>query len=406
MPKNLTLNFFQATILYFVISCTIGALIATGLVYKIISKAWIVPAHVHLALIGFVSLTIMGAMYQIVPTILGKQLYSRKLAIIQFFLINLGLIGMFFGFISSSIKLVFIFGILVVAGTYLFAYIIFKTIRNEKLILTLKFFAASTIYVIVIVTFGILLASGAVYYVENVIRAHAQLGIMGWISMTIMGAMYQMLPMLSLKQLYSEKIGNIQFWLMNLGLIGIFLSYLANKTLLIVIFSFILALAVYLFGYNIYRTLTAKGEVKDKKEKMDISVRFFVVAIFYFIAAVTVGLLLIVGAINTWTAYYHLLLIGWVSITIVGAMYHIAPMLTWMELYSEKVGLETVPTFKQLYSEKLAEFLFWLFNIGVIGFFLSLIINFMIGIMIFGIILAIASYLFAYDMLRTIRRRA
>ncbi|MHC5038471.1 MAG: cbb3-type cytochrome c oxidase subunit I, partial [Planctomycetota bacterium] len=55
---------------------------------------WVV-AHAHLAILGFVSFTAVGGLYFILPRITGKPLYSKRLAVLQYWLMLLGTYGMF-----------------------------------------------------------------------------------------------------------------------------------------------------------------------------------------------------------------------------------------------------------------------------------------------------------------------
>jgi len=424
LSKNLTLRFFAAAIIYFVFAVAIGVLIASGFLetnYGNVAKHNLVTAHTHLALLGWVSLTIMGAMYQIVPTICGTELRSKKIARGSFWLANTGIIGMFLGFFLGDKNLVAVFGAVMGTAAYLFLIVIFETISfSGKLDLTLKFFIAAIIYLAVAIFLGIMMATGfsREIFSGNVRSAHAHLALLGFVSMTIMGAMYQMLPMLSLKELYSKKLGEFQFWLTNLGVIGMFAGFLGAESELL-LFGGITTLSIFVFASNMFATLKG-GKAKvptaqtHQKEKMDLTVKSFIASILYFLFSVVLGILIASGQIGKLTsflglnygnmvaAHAHLALIGWVTITIMGSMYHLVPMLTWMEVYSHRFGLEEVPSIRDLYAEKLSELQFWLMNLGTIGFFFAMIIGNPFASLIFGILIAIAAYIFSFDMLKVI----
>ena len=90
------------------------------------------------------------------------------------------------------------------------------------------------------------------------------------------------------------------------------------------------------------------------------------------------------------------------TMTIMGAMYHLTPMLVWTEKYASKMGMEKVPTIKDLYSEKLGMGIFWMINVAVVGFFFALIMGSQIAISLFAFLLLITCYLFSFQMLRII----
>ncbi|MBI5253155.1 MAG: cbb3-type cytochrome c oxidase subunit I [Euryarchaeota archaeon] len=390
----ITLRYFSAAILYFAVAVTLGVVLSIDpYLIGFRTKA----AHAHAALLGWVTLTIMGAMYQIVPTILGGQLHSQRLAGYQFWLMNLGIVGLFLSFLAGA-KTVVLFGVITALAGYLFVYIMYRTVERKKLNLPMKFFAAVLVYFVIVVTLGIILSINP-YPISGgkVITAHAHAALLGWVTLTIMGAMYQMLPMLALKELYRPALAEKQFWLINLGAAGLFLSFLAGKGT--TLFGIITALASYLFVYIMYRTLRTEQKMK---QPLDISVKYFIAALVYFSIVLALGIVLSIDPYllpgRAITAHVHLALIGWVSITIVGAMYHLVPMLVWMERYGEKLGKEPVPAIKELYSERAANVQFWLLNLGLLGFFSGLLALQRTAMIISGTVIALGAYYFAYEM--------
>ncbi|MFQ6135880.1 MAG: cbb3-type cytochrome c oxidase subunit I [Candidatus Hydrothermarchaeales archaeon] len=414
--KNLTLRFYIAVLIYFLISCTLGALLAAGVIYKVFPNVLLGLAHAHLALVGWVSMTIVGSMYQIVPVLLGTRLDNETLGNYQFWIMNIATVGVFFGFLTANMSLVAIFGAVLAFSFYFFAYIIYKTIKNRGvgIGLTMKFFIAAILYIIISCTFGALMASGTARQLLSkgyLSLAHAHLALVGWVTITIMGAMYQMLPMLSLKELYSERLGEIQFWIVNAGIIGLFLSLIFGfgvHSIQFKIFAAILLISFLLFAFEMFETLLS-GEKKG--DKLDITVKFFSAAIVYVLISGLMGILMAfspkvmtLGRITL--AHAHLALVGWVSITIIGAMYHLIPMLVWTERYSSKLGKEEAPTIKELYSERLGDLIFWLINAGVIGFSMGLILRMKSMTTISGMVVLVSSYLFSFEMLRIIAGRS
>ncbi|MEE8358724.1 MAG: cbb3-type cytochrome c oxidase subunit I [Candidatus Hydrothermarchaeales archaeon] len=412
--KNLTLRFYIAVLIYFLISCTLGALLATRLIYRVFPNAMMGLAHAHLALVGWVSMVIVGSIYQIVPVLLGTGLDNESLGNYQFWIMNVGVVGIFIGFLTANMGVVSLFGAVLAFSLYLFAYIIYRTIRrrNVGIGLAMKFFIAAIVYILVSSTFGVLMASGTARALlsKGYLRlAHGHLALVGWVTLTIMGAMYQMLPMLSLKELYSEKIGEIQFWTANIGVVGLFISLVTGHSIRSVqfkTFAFILVASVLLFTFDMFMTLLAKDK---KAEKMDITLKYYATAIVYLTVSCLLGVsLAIFPSIrvgNIGLAHAHLALVGFVSITIMGAMYHLVPLLVWTEKYASRMGTEAVPTIKDLYSERLGIGIFWMINIAVVGFFLALVASSQTALIVFAVLLLITSYLFSFEMLGIIFRK-
>ena len=57
---------------------------------------------------------------------------------------------------------------------------------------------------------------------------HSHLNMLGWVSMMIYGVGYHVLPRFSGRPLKYPKVGELQFWTANLGLIGMLFFYTMN----------------------------------------------------------------------------------------------------------------------------------------------------------------------------------
>ncbi len=96
---------------------------------------------------------------------------------------------------------------------------------------------------------------------------HSHLNMLGWVSMMIYGVGYHILPRFMGRPLYSNKIGETQFWLANLSLVGMLAFYSVNVfspgslyQTLAVVFGVVQVLAIFLFFFNMLMTLLAKVE--------------------------------------------------------------------------------------------------------------------------------------------------
>ncbi len=98
--------------------------------------------------------------------------------------------------------------------------------------------------------------------------AHSHFMLLGWVSMMIYGVGYHILPRFSGRLLKSKTIAEVQFWLANLGLIGLAISYTLGTyyfdagiyRTLTVLSGLIEVFSILLFFYNMLATLLAKAE--------------------------------------------------------------------------------------------------------------------------------------------------
>jgi cbb3-type cytochrome oxidase subunit 1 len=96
---------------------------------------------------------------------------------------------------------------------------------------------------------------------------HSHLNMLGWVSMMIFGVGYHILPRFSGRPIKYPKIGEIQFWAANIGLVGMLFFYslsvynpLPAYNLLTVTFGIVEVFAAALFFYNMFATLLPKAE--------------------------------------------------------------------------------------------------------------------------------------------------
>ena len=96
---------------------------------------------------------------------------------------------------------------------------------------------------------------------------HSHLNMLGWVSMMIYGVGYHILPRFMGRALYSNKIGEAQFYLANISLVAMLLFYTLNVyspgdlyRTLTVVSGTVQAFSVFLFFYNMLQTLLAKVE--------------------------------------------------------------------------------------------------------------------------------------------------
>ncbi|MHB8881335.1 MAG: hypothetical protein ACYC69_07460 [Thermodesulfovibrionales bacterium] len=94
---------------------------------------------------------------------------------------------------------------------------------------------------------------------------HSHLNLLGWVSMMIYGVGYHILPKFAGKPLKYPKIGELQFWVANIGLIGMLLFYTMNvynpsqmNVNATVLFGGMEVFSIILFFYNMLATLLPK----------------------------------------------------------------------------------------------------------------------------------------------------
>jgi cytochrome c oxidase cbb3-type subunit 1 len=113
------------SVIYFVL----GVVIGIAMLLWPDSTMDYIPVHVHLNLLGFMSMMIYGVGYHILPKFSGVFIHSPRIMNIQFWVANAGLIGMSISWPLMLREVLIVSSFLSVAGGVLFAYNMLKTIK-------------------------------------------------------------------------------------------------------------------------------------------------------------------------------------------------------------------------------------------------------------------------------------
>lgn len=127
--------FIQASLFWLAAGVTLGVAMA-------IHPTWTVyrPIHMHMTLLGFVTMMIYGVGYHVLPRFVGKRLRTRLLPAIHVWVSNIGLALMSVGFglrISGKVSqptatwVLGTGGVLSALGAYLFVYTLVWTMNSK-----------------------------------------------------------------------------------------------------------------------------------------------------------------------------------------------------------------------------------------------------------------------------------
>jgi cbb3-type cytochrome oxidase subunit 1 len=85
--------FIRASLAWFALGIVLGVAIAAY-------PPWVAyrPAHAHMTVVGFLTMMVFGVGYQLLPRLFGHALHSTRLAIVHWWLANVGLAAMSVGF--------------------------------------------------------------------------------------------------------------------------------------------------------------------------------------------------------------------------------------------------------------------------------------------------------------------
>lgn len=121
-------RFIKSALVWLGLGVTLGVGMA-------VHPLWIIyrPAHVHMNLLGFVTMMIFGVAYHVIPRFFGHPLHNKRLAGVHWWLSNTGLAVMVVGFFMAphvggrSIPILASGGTLSALGAFAFIFNLWQT---------------------------------------------------------------------------------------------------------------------------------------------------------------------------------------------------------------------------------------------------------------------------------------
>lgn len=336
-----------------------------------------VLALTHTAALGWGTMIIFGAAYQLLPVIFEKDLYSVKLAFASFLFLLPGVILLVFSFWNFDTgPLMQAGGILILTGIFLFFLNVLLTSGNSKKYSVQKLFiVASALWLFLTGAIGLLLVYNFSYPVFNqshleILKLHAHAGIVGWFLLLIIGVGSKLVPMFLLGKSAREKYLQWSWFLINGGLVA-FLGdgLITGVTMRSLIYGTVIIAGVVLFiiyVYDVYKNRMRKDLDFQMKHTM-------ISMVFLLLAALHIPVLLLRPEELKCTLVYGMLVfMGWITSIILGKTFKTLPFIVWNIKYKDQVGKKNLPMPKHLYNEGSIKYQFYLYLFGLIMFIIGI----------------------------------
>lgn len=359
----------------------------------------------HIATLGFITMIIFGAMFQLVPVVLEVKLFSTLLAEIQFWIYLAGVMGLVYKFWYFGSELSFTLpAILLNAAMFIFAFnIIASMIKVKNWNITGTFLAAAIFWLIVTAIAGILLTVNLDHpYIKinhlQYLKLHANVAFIGWVTMVIMGVSFKLIPMFTLSHGYELTLARWAFALINFGLLGInWIMHYADTGIYNLIFGIAITIGLILYLFQIL--IIIKRRIR---KKLDVGLKFSAVSFVMLGISTLLGFSFLFFDYENYTnltlIYGFMIIVSYISTLIVGQMYKIVPFLVWYHKYSSKVGIEKVPMLKDMFNEKLADYNLYLMLTGIALSALAFLLQINLLLLIGFAILFVSSLIFSFNM--------
>lgn len=391
---------------------------ATAFIVAALGVAWLGPelaghyyhprivALAHTVTLGWITLAILGASYQLIPIVLDCPLWSERLARWQFWILLPSVSGMVAHFYLGTWPGLVMAAGLVAAGIALHLANVLMSVRGfVRWTFTARLVALAHVGLGLTVVFGLLLGLEHLWTflpreIFPTLHAHVQLALLGWITPMVLGVAARVYPMFLLAPEPKGWPAWVQFWGLAAGVPAVVSGLLLVTPALLVAGAFAVAAAV--TGHAIWLVAMARHR---RRPQLDWGLCFVLTGAVFIAPGALLGLGLALGVIagpRPGLMYAVLVLGGWISLTIVGMMLKIVPFLVWYRVYSSQAGKAPVPTLAQL-SWPRAEGAAYLFlTVGMVGLVVAVAAGDSTSIRAAGLILSLGALAFGSALARVL----
>ncbi len=308
-------------------------------------------ALTHTATLGWVTVAIMGASYQIVPVVLERPIWSERLARWQLAILLCAVAGMVGHFFLGTWPGLATSAALLAVGVGMHLLNVALSLRGVATwTFTARLVAFGYAGLALTTLFGGALAANRVWPFVSAdffptLHAHVQLALLGWIAPMIFGVAARVYPMFLLAPEPRPWAARLQLGGLALGVPFVVLGLLGVPGLAP---AGAVAVAAAAGGHAAWVAEIARAR---KRRSLDWGLRLALTASVFLLPAAALGVALATGGLagpRAALAYAIVVLGGWVSLTIAGMMLKIVPFLVWARAYAPLAGRHPVPTLHQL----------------------------------------------------------
>ncbi len=333
------------------------------------------PLHVNGMLFGWLLAADMGLMYYVVPRLCGVKLWSEKFGLATAALWNVIILGAVVSLLMGWNQgfeygeLPFVLDVAVVIAWVMFGTNIFMTVATRKyqqMYVTLWYAMGTvlwTAFVYLTGNFAALLVTGVNQANLNWMYVHNAVGLI--FTPIGLAIAYYFIPKTANTPLHSHKLSMVGFWSLAFVYVWTGAHHMLHGPIsqwlqtIAIVFSVMLLIPVWAAVYNFFATM--RGQWHQMRD--NVPIKFLISGVVFYLLTCFQGPMHSLRSVNAivsktdWIpGHAHMAVLGAFSFFAIAGCYYVVPRM-----------------FKRdLYSDALANWSFWLFLIGGLGFFVTL----------------------------------
>ena len=326
------LTFLITGFSWLLLSSLVGLAILIGLVHGTPLPSWLRLVHVHAALIGGILQLMIGGLLASLSATAQSDRTTSDSHLGLFIALNAATVALLVGFGLGNLKIVGVAGIVVIGAVASIAMVAWQYALQS---LTQPA-SPSWLYRFSLIALlgGLAIGVAMAFRFMPEYYAHARLFhlhviLLGFVTMTMIGATHRLLPIILNAELYSPRLARLVMVVLPAGFSILIGGFITSSLRLELAIGGLLVLGIGLYAYNLLRTWVGSGHPGNAASDHLMIATFFLVLMM--IIGVLVGAnflpqlpVLTFGSLHL-AAYTHMALIGFIFQTVLGALSHGIP---------------------------------------------------------------------------------
>ena len=374
-----------------------------------------IVAITHLTVLGWGTMIVFGALYQLIPVVFETALFSEKLAKITFWVSGASVL-----FLSYSMWIGDYTGLLPYAAIAMFMSLLLFVINvmlsynNAKLKNIKSIFVITAVFWLLIAELiGLLISLNFKFnFLSEIhlhyLKIHATVGLLGWFLMLIIGVGSTLLPMFLISHELKERKLKFSYFLINGGLVTAVLNWFLLKNNVV---DYVMTISI-VVGILCFVSYIYDSYKKRLRKKLDIGMQYSMIAIVaLFVPFILVGFVMFNFNLESEfifriiTLYGFSIIFGFITTLILGQTYKTLPFIVWLYKYKSLVGKAKTPLPRELYSEKIASVQMIAYFLFITAMVLGILLNNISLIRIGAYILIVVAVLYNLNVLKIVKHK-
>ncbi|UMB61965.1 hypothetical protein MHL31_07160 [Lutibacter sp. A80] len=372
-------------------------------------------AITHIAVLGWASMIVFGALYQLIPVVFETALYSEKLAKVTFWFSGFSVLFLSYSFwIASYVTLLPYASVCMFLSLLLFVVNVGLTYKSATLKnIKSTFVITAVLWLLITELIGTIIALNFKFnFLSEIhlhyLKIHATVGLIGWFVLLIIGVGATLIPMFLISHELKEQKLKYAYYLINGGLLVAVLNwFLFQKSELDYLIPSLIIGGILFFVSFIYDSYK-----KRLRKKLDVGMQYSMLAIAaVFVPFIFIGFIVLNASFEVEfmyriiTFYGFSIIFGLITTLILGQTYKTLPFIIWLNKYKKLVGKTKTPLPRELYSEKIASIQFVLYFVFIGMFVVGFLINQLLLIKIGSYALLLVAILYNVNIFKIITHK-